>query len=62
MVTGLAREIEMTMNLSIIAVSLLSKQAALRGKNKDWLARNKDNLSQLRNMSTQELLHQRAST
>ena len=43
---------------STFAVSLLSKQAALRGKNKDWLARNKDNLTQLRNMFTHELLHQ----
>ena len=39
-----------------------AKQAALRRKNKDWLARNQDNVSERSDMSTHRLLFQWAST
>jgi hypothetical protein len=35
-----------------------AKQAALRRKSKDWLARNQDNVSELSDMSTRGLLFQ----
>ena len=39
-----------------------AKHAALRRKNKDWLARNQNNVSEWSDMSTRGLLFQRAST
>jgi hypothetical protein len=39
-----------------------AKHAALRGKSKDWLARNQNNVSEWSNMSTRGLLFQWAST
>jgi hypothetical protein len=39
-----------------------AKQAALRRKNKDWLARNQDNVSEWGNMFFRRLLFQWAST
>jgi hypothetical protein len=35
-----------------------AKHAALRGKSKDWLARNQNNVSEWSNMSTRGLLFQ----
>ena len=39
-----------------------AKYAALRRKNKDWLARNQNNVSELSDTSTRRLLFQWAST
>jgi hypothetical protein len=39
-----------------------AKHAALRRKNKDWLARNQNNVSELSDMSTRGLLFQWTST
>jgi hypothetical protein len=39
-----------------------AKHAALRGKSKDWLARNQKNVSEWSYMSTRGLLFQGAST
>jgi hypothetical protein len=39
-----------------------AKHAALRRKNKDWLARNQNNVSEWSDMSTRGLLFQWAST
>ena len=39
-----------------------AKHAALRGKRKDWLARNQDKVSELGNMSIRGLLFQITST
>jgi hypothetical protein len=39
-----------------------AKHAVLRGKNKDWLARNQNNVSEWNDMSTRRLLLQWAST
>ena len=39
-----------------------AKHAALRGQNKDWLARNLDNVSEWGDMSIRELLFQWANT
>jgi predicted LPLAT superfamily acyltransferase len=38
------------------------KHMALRSQSKDWLAQNRNNVSEWSNMSTHELLFQRAST
>ena len=38
------------------------KHAALRGKNKDWLAKNQDNVSKWSDMSTHKLLFQGVCT
>jgi hypothetical protein len=38
------------------------KHAALRGKNKDWLAKNQDNVSKCSDMSTYKLLLQGVCT
>ena len=37
---------------------LSAKHAALRGKSKDWLARNQNNVSEWSDMSTRRLLSQ----
>jgi hypothetical protein len=39
-----------------------AEHAALRRKSKDWLARNQNNVSELSDMSTHELLFHKAST
>ena len=39
-----------------------AKHAAFRRKNKDWLTRNQDNVSEWEDMSIRELLFQWAST
>jgi hypothetical protein len=39
-----------------------AKHAALRKKSKDWLVRNRDNVSEWSDMSIRGLLFQRAST
>jgi hypothetical protein len=39
-----------------------AKRAVLRRKNKDWLARNQNNVSELNDMHTRGLLFQYAST
>ena len=39
-----------------------AKHAALRRKSKDWLARNQNNVFELSDMSTHELLFHKAST
>ena len=38
-----------------------AKHAALRRKNKDWLARNQNNVSELSDMSTRGLMFQRGN-
>ena len=42
--------------LSLLFKPFSAKHAALRRKNKDWLARNQNNVSEWRNMSTRRLL------
>jgi hypothetical protein len=43
-------------NIGICCIS--TKDAALRRKSKDWLARNQDNVSELGDMSSSRLLFQ----
>jgi hypothetical protein len=48
---------------NVISIGYFSaKQAALRKKNKEWLARNQDNVSDWGDMSIRGLLFQWAST
>ena len=51
-----------TKDCKIVICCLLAKYAALTRKNKDWLARNQNNVSEWSDMSTHGLLVQRAST
>jgi hypothetical protein len=51
-----------TKDYKICICCFSAKHAALRRKNKDWLARNQDNVSEWSNMSIHGLLFQWAST
>ena len=51
-----------TKNYEIGICCFSAKQAALRRKSQDWLARNQNNVSELSDMSTHGLLFQCAST
>jgi hypothetical protein len=51
-----------TKDYNIVICCFSAKQAALRRKSKDWLARNPNNVSEWSDMSTRGLLFQRAST
>ena len=48
--------------MKLVFVGFSPKHAALRSKNKDWLARNQNNVSEWGDMSTRGLLFQWAST
>jgi hypothetical protein len=51
-----------TKDYKISMCFISAKHAALRKKSKDWLVRNRDNVSEWGDMSIRGLLFQRAST
>ena len=51
-----------TKDFKIAICCFSAKRAALRRKNKDWLARDRDNVSEWGNLFTRGLLFQQAST
>jgi hypothetical protein len=53
---------DQTKDYKIDICCFFAKHAALRRKNKDWLARNRDNVSEWSDMSIRGLLFQLAST
>ena len=55
---GFEHRLGQTKDYKIGICCFSAKQAALRRKSKDWLARNQDNVSELSDMSTRGLLFQ----
>ena len=55
-IVGLSPALVKTKTIKLVFVA--SKRTALMSKGKDWLAWNKDNLSEWSNMSTRGLLRQ----
>ena len=59
---GLEPRFGQTKDYEIGICCFTAKHAALRRKSKDWLARNRDNVSEWDDMSTRRLLFQWTST
>ena len=59
---GVEPRLDQTKNYDIGIYCFSAKHAALRSKSKNWLARNRNNVSEWKDMSTRRLLFQRAST
>ena len=59
---GCVPQLGQTKDYKIGICCFLAKPAALRSKSKDWLVRNRDNVSEWGDMSIRGLLFQRAST
>ena len=59
---GFKRRSGQTKDFKIAICCFSAKHAALRRKNKDWLARDRDNVSEWGSLFTRGLLFQQAST